>query len=160
MKFALRNLVILLIFCSFQNRIEFDRPLRTDVRLEWNPELIVAENQVEEVGIEGLAFEFPNTPYLGHFTELGFNAVAIQGARNCWVRNLKIHNADSGIFVSGTIFFVDHVDGENESRAPSERREKGSQMPMPAVRAPPHFTCNCAGTRGEETFTYSTGTVQ
>ena len=82
-------------------RIEFDRPLRTDVRPEWTPALFAAASSVEEVGLEELGFEFPNTPYLGHFTEVGFNAVAISGARNCWLRNLRVHNSDSGIFVSG-----------------------------------------------------------
>jgi hypothetical protein len=83
-------------------RIEFDRPLRTDVRNEWEPRLYVDGSSVEEVGIEDLGFEFPELPYWGHFTELGFNAIAMSGVRNCWVRNLWIHNADSGIFVSGT----------------------------------------------------------
>lgn len=82
-------------------RIEFDRPLRTDVRPEWKPALFSAASSVEEVGIEDLGFDFPNTPYLGHFTEVGYNAVVIGGARNCWVRNLRIHNCDSGIFISG-----------------------------------------------------------
>jgi hypothetical protein len=84
------------------NRIEFDRPLRIDVRLHWKPQLYASESTIEEVGIEDLGFEFPNTPYQGHFSEVGFNAIAISGARNCWVRGVRIHNADSGIFISGT----------------------------------------------------------
>jgi hypothetical protein len=84
------------------NRIEFDRPLRIDVRLHWKPQIYSPESTVEEVGIEDLGFEFPNTPYQGHFSEVGFNAIAISGARNCWVRGVRIHNADSGIFISGT----------------------------------------------------------
>lgn len=82
-------------------RIEFDRPLRTEVRLEWQPALFADRSTVEEVGIENLGFEFPNTPYEGHFTELGFNAIAISGARNCWIRIVHIHNCDSGIFIHG-----------------------------------------------------------
>ena len=79
--------------------IGFDRPLRTDVRPEWKPKLYAAAGGVEEAGIEGLGFEFPNTPYKGHFTELGFNAIAMSGCRNCWVRNVRITNADSGMFI-------------------------------------------------------------
>lgn len=82
-------------------RIEFDRPLRTDVLPDWQPTLFAAASSVEEVGIENLGFSFPNTPYRGHFTELGFNAIAISGARNCWVRHVRIHNCDSGAFISG-----------------------------------------------------------
>lgn len=82
--------------------IEFDRPLRADVRAEWRPRLYPAASSVEEVGIEDIGFEFPNTPYKGHFTERGFNAIALSGCRNCWVRDVRIANADSGIFLSGT----------------------------------------------------------
>lgn len=84
-----------------KRRIEFDRPLRTDVRAEWKPRLYAAGSSVEDVGIEGISFEFPNTPYRGHFTELGFNAIAMYGCRNCWVQNVQITNADSGIFLGG-----------------------------------------------------------
>ena len=86
---------------SSAGRIEFDRPLRIDVRLEWNPRVLSARSSVEEVGIEGLGFEFPNTPYKGHFTEVGYNAVAMSGVRNCWIRNVQVHNADSGFFING-----------------------------------------------------------
>lgn len=82
-------------------KITFDRPLRTDVRQEWQPVLYSARSTTEEIGVEHLSFEFPVTPYQGHFTELGYNAVAFSGVRNGWVRNVEIRHADSGIFVSG-----------------------------------------------------------
>jgi len=82
-------------------RIHFDRPLRTDVRAEWRPHLVATKCSVEECGIEELGFAFPNTAYQGHFTELGFNAVDLRDVRHCWVRNIRIHNADSGVFVRG-----------------------------------------------------------
>ncbi|MCA9192566.1 MAG: hypothetical protein KDB03_12415 [Planctomycetales bacterium] len=82
--------------------ITLDRPLTTDVRLEWQPMLYQAASSVEESGIQGLSFYFPNEPYAGHFTELGFNAIALTGVRNCWIRDIVIHNCDSGIFVSGS----------------------------------------------------------
>ncbi|MGM0487167.1 MAG: glycosyl hydrolase family 28-related protein [Planctomycetota bacterium] len=82
-------------------QLVFDRPLRTDVRLEWNPVLTPASSSVEEVGIEHLSFEFPVTPYKGHFTELGYNAIAYGGVRNCWVRDIVIRHADSGLFLRG-----------------------------------------------------------
>lgn len=83
-------------------RVVLDRPLRTDVRPEWQPTLFPATSDVEEVGIENLGFHFPSTPYRGHFTELGFNAISIRGARHCWLRDLRIHNCDSGLFVAGS----------------------------------------------------------
>jgi hypothetical protein len=84
-----------------RGRVRIDRPLRTDVRLEWEPTLRPAEAGVEEAGIEGIGFTFPVRPYEGHFSELGSNAIAVQGARNCWIRDVTIRHADSGIFVSG-----------------------------------------------------------
>jgi Pectate lyase superfamily protein len=79
--------------------IAFDRPLRFDVSLAWKPEIRRFEPTVSEVGIEDLCFEFPKTDYEGHFTELGFNAVGMEGVADCWVRNVRIVNADSGFFV-------------------------------------------------------------
>jgi hypothetical protein len=86
------------------NRLFLDRPLRTDVRKSWNPVLKSYAPSVEEVGIESLGFEFPVTAYHGHFTEEGRNALAFTGASDCWVRNICIRNADSGIFLSGSRF--------------------------------------------------------
>ncbi len=82
-------------------RVELDRPLRIDVRTEWSPTLHAFEPAVEEVGIENLAIEFPSKPYAGHFTERGMNGIAMNGVANCWVRNVRISNCDSGVHLSG-----------------------------------------------------------
>jgi Pectate lyase superfamily protein len=103
------------IVCHIRNlkgdEIELDRPLRFDIKSEWQPRVVSFEPTVSESGVENLGFEFPVTPYAGHFTELGFNAVAFNGVSDCWARNLRIANADSGIFtncyfstISGVIF--------------------------------------------------------
>jgi len=105
-------------------RIELDRPLRTDVRSEWNPQIYLAANSVEEVGVEDLGFQFPDVPYEGHFTELGFNAMAMSGVRNCWARNLRIYNADSGIFISATNVTLSGI--EFDSERPIERSRKAA----------------------------------
>lgn len=106
-------------------RIDLDRALRTDVRLEWRPRLLPASSTVEESGIVDLGFEFPRTPYRGHFTELGFNAVALAGVRNCWVRRVRIRNADSGIFVSGENNTVEDVLIESEREIEPARKATG-----------------------------------
>ena len=102
--------------------IAFDRPLRTDVRAEWAPRLYAAKSSVEGVGIENLRFEFPNTPYKGHFTERGFNALALHGCRNCWVRNVRITNADSGIFLGGVNLTLRGIVFES-ARGPEPQRK-------------------------------------
>lgn len=90
-------------------RIGLDRPLRTDVRLSWTPVLAAAASSVQEVGIEGLAFEFPVRPYAGHFTEQGYNAVAFSQVRHGWVRDIEVRNADSGIFINGANITITNV---------------------------------------------------
>ena len=92
-----------------KRRVVFDRPLRTDVQLAWQPKIQPAHSSVEEIGIEHLAFEFPVTPYKGHFTELGYNAIAYTEVRNGWVRDVEIRNADSGLFLSGANITVTDV---------------------------------------------------
>ena len=53
--------------------VTLDRPLRMDVRAEWNPKLFVFNPTVREVGIEDLTFEFPGKPKRGHLQEEGFD---------------------------------------------------------------------------------------
>ncbi len=108
-----------------KRHITFDRPLRTNVRGIWKPIVCAAASSVEEVGIENLVFEFPNQTYKGHFTELGFNAIAIRGARNCWVRNLIISNADSGIFVSSSNVTLSNIRFESQRKAERSRKATG-----------------------------------
>ncbi|MBI5801265.1 MAG: hypothetical protein HZA92_11175 [Verrucomicrobia bacterium] len=96
------------------NRVTLDRALRTDLRPEWKPRLRSFEPTVTESGVESIGFEFPVTPYKGHFTELGFNPLALSSVAHCWVRNIRVLNADSGPYVSGTFNTVDGVVLESE----------------------------------------------
>jgi hypothetical protein len=91
------------------NQITLERPLRTDLRAEWRPQLRSFAPTVTESGVENLGFEFPFTPYQGHFTELGFNPVALAGTAHCWVRNIRVANADSGPYVGGAFNTVEGV---------------------------------------------------
>ncbi len=91
------------------NSIQFDRPLRFDLKAQWNPRIISYEPTVTESGVENLCFEFPNTPYPGHFNEQGFNAAAFSGVADCWGRNLRITNADSGFFTSSRFCTIQGV---------------------------------------------------
>ena len=105
--------------------IEFDRPLRFDIRGEWEPGVYRFEPTVTEVGIENLTFEFPNVPYEGHFTELGANAFAMTNAANCWVRNVRVVHSDSGGFVSGQFVTVKGIILESERDQGPQRNAQG-----------------------------------
>jgi hypothetical protein len=99
------------------DRVEFDRPLRFEVKPEWKPLVRSFDPTVSECGVENLCFEFPATPYGGHFTEQGYNAVAFSGVSDCWARHLVIRNADSGFFPGGRFCTIEGVVFES-ARAP------------------------------------------
>ncbi|MCY2930742.1 MAG: glycosyl hydrolase family 28-related protein [Planctomycetota bacterium] len=95
-------------------RVTLDRPLRFDLRGSWKPRLCEFVPAVTESGVESLAFEFPKTPYKGHFTEQGYNALNLGNAADCWARNIRIRNADSGIFIRSTFCTVRDVVVESD----------------------------------------------
>jgi hypothetical protein len=91
------------------DKIYFDRPLRFNVKLQWHPQIRSFTPTVSESGVENLRFEFTNTPYAGHFTEVGYNAIAFSGVADCWAQNIVISNADSGIFPGGDFCTIQNV---------------------------------------------------
>jgi hypothetical protein len=99
------------------NRITLERPLRWDIRKDWTPRLQTFMPSVSEVGIEDLGFSFPVKPYKGHFTEKGMNAIAMSHGYDCWIRNVRISNCDSGIFMAGMFNTIDQllIDGTRET---------------------------------------------
>ncbi len=102
------------------NRIRLERPLRSDIRDEWQPAVHAFNPSVSEVGIENLTFEYPVKPYEGHFTELGMNPVAFSDVAHSWVRNIRVQHADSGLFMSGRFCTVEGV--LFESNRPGDSR--------------------------------------
>jgi hypothetical protein len=100
------------------NQIVFDRPLRFDVRLVWKPAIRRFAPTASEIGIENLGIEFPPGKYEGHFTERGFNAIAMSSVADCWVKNVKIKNAESGIFLSSKFCTLTGLTFESE-RSPA-----------------------------------------
>jgi hypothetical protein len=103
------------------NAIVLKRPLRTDVRLEWKPQILAFSPSVQEVGVENLTIEFPEKPYAGHHDEPGYNAISFEGVANGWVRHVRIVDADSGIFLRDhssfcTLEFLSFVAGPGRIR--------------------------------------------
>ena len=81
------------------NQVTFRPALRFDIRPEWRPQISRFEPTVQDAGLEELSIRFPVTAYKGHFTEVGHNGIAMSGVSDCWIRNVRIENADSGIFL-------------------------------------------------------------
>ncbi len=92
-----------------EGRVTIERPLRIDLRPGWNPEVRLYQPDVVRSGVEDIGFEFPARAYGGHFSELGFNAVAFNGVAHCWARNLMLTNADSGVFAGGRFCTIDGI---------------------------------------------------
>lgn len=107
------------------NRVAFDRPLRCDIRAEWSPVVRRFDPTVTEVGIENLTFQFPDRPYEGHFTELGYNAFAMSDAAHCWIRDVRIKDADSGGFVGGAFNTITGLYIESDREKDAERNATG-----------------------------------
>jgi len=105
--------------------VVLDRPLRTDVRPAWQPTLHPARSSAEGIGIERLSFEFPVEPYMGHFTELGYNAIAFSSVRNSWVRDVEIRQADSGMFIGGSNNTITGVTWISDRRRDPARNATG-----------------------------------
>ncbi len=91
------------------DRVHLDRRLRFNLLPEWRPVVRAFNPMVQDSGVEDLTFEFPATPYGGHFTEQGFNPVAFEGVAHCWVRRVRFINADSGPMVGGVFNTVSDV---------------------------------------------------
>ena len=90
-------------------RLTLERTLRTDVDPNWKARVRLYQPSVTEVGVENLAFEFPAGVYGGHFKEDGYNPLAFSGVADCWARNLRIFNADSGPFLSGSFITIENI---------------------------------------------------
>ncbi len=97
--------------------LTLERPLRFDIRKTWQPVLKSINPTVTEVGIEDLTIEFPVKPYLGHFTERGMNGIAMTKVANCWVKNVRISNSDSGVYLSGAFCTVDGLVIDSQRKA-------------------------------------------
>ncbi len=52
---------------------------------------------ITNVGIEDLHISFPDSPYFGHHMERGNNGIYFTSVFNGWIRDVSVHNGDSGI---------------------------------------------------------------
>jgi hypothetical protein len=84
--------------------INLDRPLRIDLRKQWQPEVWTYQPGVEEVGVENLTFEFAGRAKKPHLKEEGFNAIYFDGGDNCWVRGVEFVDADNAVNVTRARF--------------------------------------------------------
>jgi hypothetical protein len=77
------------------NTVTIKERLMHDLKPEWYPN-ITEWNYISEVGIEHLRFEFPFEEYYAHHLEAGYNAIYMTNTAHSWVKDVSIHNGDSG----------------------------------------------------------------
>lgn len=92
------------------DELTLDRGLRFDVKDEWKANVCLFAPGVTDVGVEEMSFEFPAKAYAGHWEEVGFNPVALtRNVAHCWIRNVRVWNADNGPFISGWFCTVEGI---------------------------------------------------
>jgi hypothetical protein len=91
-------------------RVRIDRPLRFETRPAFAPVLRSFRPSVTHSGIEDLTLEFPTTPWQGEFTELGYNGIAVGSVAHCFVRRIRMVNAESGLFARGVHCTIEDIE--------------------------------------------------
>jgi hypothetical protein len=117
------------------------RPLRLDVRTQWEPEIWSFDPAVQESGIESLTIQFSGDAYGGHNDEQGHYGILIKDAYNSWVRDVTIVDADRGIEVSG---------GYNTIRNVYLRARARKFIRTAGVDATGHFGLSAGGPRAQD----------
>ena len=90
--------------------VELADPLLHDAD-ETIPAQIAAWDGLQQIGIEDLWLEFPDSPFFGHHMERGYNGIYFTSSFDSWARNIRITNADSGIlsYNSANLTFRDVI---------------------------------------------------
>lgn len=78
------------------NTVTIKTPLLLEIKTNYQAQLVEWKH-LSELGIEHLRFTFPDTPRVAHHVEQGYNALFLTRIFNSWVRDVVIHNAESGI---------------------------------------------------------------
>jgi hypothetical protein len=78
------------------NTITIKTPLTIDIKPSYKAQLVQWKH-LKEVGIEHMSITFPDSPRVAHHVEPGNNAINLTRLFNSWVKDVVIHNADSGI---------------------------------------------------------------
>ena len=76
--------------------VKISDPLLHNVSVEV-PAQFSRWEHMTNVGIEDLHISFPDSPSFGHHLERGYNGIYLTSVFNGWVRDVSMHNADTGI---------------------------------------------------------------
>ena len=75
-------------------------------------------SHLTNVGIEDLHISFPDSPYFGHHMERGYNGIYLTSVFNGWVRDVSVHNGDTGILTYNSAnVTISNIETTGERRA-------------------------------------------
>jgi len=77
-------------------QVTIKSPLLINIKPEYKVQM-VEWTHIEEVGFQHFKITFPNSNYIAHHVEQGYNAIYLTRVFNSWVKDVVIDNADSGI---------------------------------------------------------------
>lgn len=80
------------------NLVTFREPLKTDIRLEWQPQL-TRRQLSSEVGAEDFKLSFPDIPRPIHLREPGYNGLGFRFVEHGWMRRLEFENGDNPLII-------------------------------------------------------------
>lgn len=78
------------------NLVTISDPLLHDISSEI-PAQFATWDHMENVGIEDIHMSFPDSPAFGHHLERGYNAIYLTSVFNGWIRDVSVHNGDTGV---------------------------------------------------------------
>lgn len=99
------------------NEITIKAPLTVEIKPNYKARLVKWKH-LQEVGIEHFSIVFPDASYIAHHIERGFNGIFLTRVFNSWVKDVSIHNADSGILteeIANTTIANIRTTGENKA---------------------------------------------
>ncbi|KAI8465107.1 MAG: pectin lyase fold/virulence factor [Monoraphidium minutum] len=83
--------------------VTLERPLPFPVKRRWRPTLHRVKIRMEQCGVQDLTIEFPASHYPAHLKEPGYNAIFYRMTGHSWIKNVRILNADSAVYMWGAV---------------------------------------------------------
>ena len=75
-------------------------------------------DHLTNVGIEDLHISFPDSPFFGHHMERGYNGIYLTSVFNGWIRDISVHNGDTGILTYNSAnVTISNIETTGERRA-------------------------------------------
>ena len=82
------------------NKVALERQLPVDVRTNWSPVVYtLSKDTVQKSGIQDLTIQFGWKRTQKHLDEDGNNAIVLEEAAFCWVKNVAVIDADLNVVV-------------------------------------------------------------